>query len=1693
MIHIQLDPSVVTVRDTFGISLSLAGVYTDKDEATDPEILRNGTIDNSNQLDDLAKVLYPWHWTEKPKKLLLYFYKENSLDPLNPYQQINTPFPFDISAHNFDDAENDIKKLKSSYDEEINKCIISGKTINKNKIQAEKKKTDIYIEDTPDSVPEGYLIGAIAGKAQKFAPLNEAISLVFFADDDFDFNDPDNQPITHFVAFPIDSDDWILEDILGEPVWDENGFMQKRYMRTLNGESYIVNVHSAITPIPEPDQTKHGIILRDDQANFEGTLTNLHISDTEDWSEKWLEKLFYLINPLKETTRYIRKYAKKHKDINDETDDDKKDEVKQNVKKLSKLFFRVLVLELRNHIDFGEIWEEKEGKIELTDTKFHQSIREALKIQLDYDQGKLRDIALKLVDYQPDWKKISQYLIASFKEDDAIKDKISLFYKIIEGSITDEDFKREGFLSKWKEEISLIDDTIKINGRKEQWVLSSITESAKNTDFKTTNNEGTSINVKLYNMFTSKESWNILEELGTDTTVYGNYFVPAGELRLKAFKQKFLKFIGPHNIEIQGEAGSPEYFKSRRFQWKLILKSFFHVADENLTSDTEVLKLSVTEQRVLGKRCQAIINLMDKKMESFDSVTYSNIPPIRIRLNNSVEKMDLKIHQDPKNEKTFTNPDDDLFDEIAGYVAIQTRSKTMNVNDDSSFEEEWKYLNRCKINCVQFEKEAGKKKLKRKEGNYLFKTPFLIPSFLPKFSTDETNGENIDFSFRQRFVEVKNEKNSLVAGFQKTNNDFETGNQSINEGELMLENIFDIETDSATGKMIKHVPYAYFYGYYYQFKAYAVLNSGVLPPELRNGSMTSFNKKLETIENKHVDEFHFLRRVPVSAPRISSCSNLIKETKDKKKIEVPVPPLPEGLKLLTYELEQYRKIREEFYGIKDQTDKASQQDLPVTLLHNRSDKILLTVKKPSTHFWNWYAWTALKSDDEELKEAIKREYNQNRLIGIKKEAEYQHFCDPAVSDYLLIETKILFSLDDSREKEKTKVAVVPLGKGDHLSDLSRILEITLKEGTTNIEIQNADLINENMKMELRAGEVLHVKVSGLIDSKYYDEKDPGRRFHEFMKDNLVEYKGEDGSKYYQSPPSHYFIETASKFEMKPEDIWKHIVFEDNADLTKDKVQAYLEIPDDKFLSKKLCLAHQVTTEHQMWNWNGKLSTFNKRILDNPVDGKNVLDPVSTNTTEAMKFEVDFAERPDFTSNVTRRFFLTASPEGGTRQIIFTHSRPDEKRALYYLLNVQLHNRYELLEGYNQIVIAHSISKGEDVGTRWRRHFRKTRIGKKLPRPAIRFIVPLTKSLQTHEKAGNTPNVASLLIVLDDVWYTEAGLAEKLQIGVEVVQKDKTGELFMQAGLDPIISENATPELDKKNNNIVETLEQDPLDETKFIKTRRFVFDAVGPIGLTFDQNSILPKINASCFIVNIPETSGVFEGEDGKDFYLKPWSMMKISVRRTLIDGLHGNLSGDELDHLSSGWTESEWVQHLPDTKKFIPRSWRDDKKDAVDFTIKYSRNEKGILNKPCEIDMADEEYLMGIEQEIGENCEKFLILSKRSFDVGGLPTESYVATVALKGMKKAVFNHDAVADITTEFKKSEDGINGYARILTVRTNSSQNNKLGDYKESVNVWEGLFGASVQGDVALDGIQSDSIYALPLISERVAVNVTFKPK
>lgn len=1724
MIHIQLDPSVITVKDTFGISLSMAGVYMEMDDKEkellpkndslptvwkkeDGTPLENETEVNSALIQDMKSTLYPWNWTS-PDKIRVYFIKDK--DEVSVLKSEDLDISSLVGSRNDKD---EFTIIQAMYEKELDSRIFKNNTISYREILQEiqeigNEKKDIHINENynEDIEPSFFLSASIAGKAQKLAPFNELLKLVFFSNADVDLTD-----CKAFVAFPIDNEkrrDWTFKDISNI----ENDIIEQykkhkyntselttvelAYTRTdSTGAEYDILVESAITPLPEPNQEKHGIKLRDENADFEGTLTTLDVSDTDDWSEKWLEKLFYNLKPLEEITGYINDYAGQYKIMTDE--------VKDNIKNLSFLFFRSMMPEIKNNINFGEVWVKNgdENDLVLIDTKFHKNLRNSLKAKFNYNDNELQEITKKAVDFQPDWKKLSEYLLTSIKKDEEIGKeligKLTNFSKIIDKTIIDDDFKEADFLSTWNAEIKLINEKIKINSRKEQWMLNCIIEYTKETTFKTIpDHEGKAVEVKLYNMFTYEKPWNILDDLCTDIPAYGNYFIPADETNLKLFKQRYLKFISPYNIDTHKNIHEDKDENLRRirkrdkFQWKLISKCFFNMINENLITETINFKLTAPQLRTLVARCYALKNLMNTEKEALDKVIYSNIPPVRIRLNNVVEKMDLKIHQDPTNEMIFSNLDDDLFDEIGGYVVIQTRSK--NMNDKLSFEEEWKYLNRCKVNSVAFKRDNDKRTI-GKEIQHSFTIPFLIPSFLPKFSIDD-NKKNADFSLRQRFVEIKNEKNSLVAGFQKTNNDFKFDNQIIEHEDLMLENVFDIEADDA-GQIMKHVPYTYLYGYHYKFKAYGVLNSGVLPPELRNGSMTSFNKKLETVNDENVKDFHFLRRVPVSAPRISAYSGIYNDNK------IPITALPEGLKLLTYELEKYQETKEKYFGIKDeQIKKTSQQELPVTLLHNKSDKMFLTIKKPSTHFWNWYAWTAKDIDDKMMKEAINVEYNYNRLKkhDPSKPEECKHFCDPAVSNYLLIEAEILFSLDDSRKNASIIVPFTDDKSNNPLEDLDRSLKIIINNKAGNLEIKNTKDIDETMQIDLREGEVLQIRISSLIDSKYFTEDNSEQRFHKFMNKNLDSHKIK-GTDYYQSPPSYYFVETAAQLDtldIKAEDIWKNIIFEENTELTKDKVIAYLEIDNNKNLCKRLCLTHNITTEHQMWNWNGKLSTFNEKILNDD------LDPVKGKTTEAMKFEVDFSERPDFTSNVTRQLFLTASPNESTRQIIFEHSRPDEKRALYYLLHVQVHSRYELLEGYNQVVKASSdlldkTKEGKgDTATRWRRHFRKTRITKKLPRPTTRFIVPLTKSLQTEENLSNDLNVASLLVVLDDVWYTEAGLAEKLQVGIEVVEKsNKKGDpidYYMQMGKDPIISGNGTPKIDKDNNHILDTFEQDPLDETKLIKTTRFVFDAVGPIGLTFDQGSILPKINSSCFIVNIPKASEIFI--ENKDFNLTPWSMVKVSVRRALTEKLHKSIKNDvELDKLGSGWTESVWVQHLPDTGQFIPRSWRDDNKDAIDLTIEYHDDKDNKTNKPCEINIVDKEYLMNIEKEVGENCEKFLILSKKSFDVGGLSTESYVATISLGQKEKGCTINHCVEDMSKAFEKHDESINAYGRILTVRTNVSQNNKLGDYKKSMTVWEGLFGASVNNDVALDEVQSDSIYALPLISERVSVNVKINPK
>lgn len=197
MIHIQLDPSVITVRDTFEISLSLAGVYMEKDGNEGKLLPKKEGLpavwmkDDGNPLDDytkidslltedLKKTLYPWKWTN-PNKIRVWFIKET--DSVSVLDSMDLNISSLISSHYTKDDDTEIQKM---YEKELDSRIFKNDTISYREILQEisNEKNDMefnkYYDDS-EKIPLSYFLStSIAGKAQKLAPFNELLKLVFF-------------------------------------------------------------------------------------------------------------------------------------------------------------------------------------------------------------------------------------------------------------------------------------------------------------------------------------------------------------------------------------------------------------------------------------------------------------------------------------------------------------------------------------------------------------------------------------------------------------------------------------------------------------------------------------------------------------------------------------------------------------------------------------------------------------------------------------------------------------------------------------------------------------------------------------------------------------------------------------------------------------------------------------------------------------------------------------------------------------------------------------------------------------------------------------------------------------------------------------------------------------------------------------------------------------------------------------------------------------------------------------------------------------------------------------------------------------------------------------------------------------------------------------------------------------------------
>jgi hypothetical protein len=973
----------------------------------------------------------------------------------------------------------------------------------------------------------------------------------------------------------------------------------------------------------------------------------------------------------------------------------------------------------------------------------------------------------------------------------------------------------------------------------------------------------------------------------------------------------------------------------------------------------------------------------------------------------------------------------DLINEISGHIVLSRRSRSkVKSNEEDAFED-WKYLNWAKVSLDN--------------GENFLKGKYLIPAVLPKID-----------GIQKTSFHLSNESLSLISG-----HDNQTGDD-ISDIAMNFNYSF---VDEKQKNPVPAAP-ALWYGHHYEFAGFVALNSGALPEAIRATDKAGhpiWNKPKEMDikfpqDKYNIAEHHHLRRVPIGLPNVSS---------DYKNHFPQVP-------LLVNEL--IKNNAESVYD--NENNKVEQKKITAFLLcekngdQKRQDKLTITIDKPYTSFWNWYAY---EGNELNNKNGSKTDRFNNALkaeLEIRNDGKYEikdgeniistftknpYLWEPAIENEMIVKIQPIFSINNETDTKEITIAV------ETAKDSTSIPEnLKISIGGTRIEAKNNTIT-------IPPGTICKISIHCKIKKSLFDKEEP--MFHSWMQKHIgkdeeiiKETVGGKSIEFYLTNPEVIYIETAVKNNQLNLD---KVSFENQLyqcftpqyhDSNEYGVFCTLNNSANKF-KDKFPYFSRCEVSHQVWRWNGRLFSELKDTAN--------LDPTSeTPTTEAMKWEAwEFANRPDFTALVNNENIIASFDNKGNanalNQMIFKDPKHknDSLKAHYFRFGLKMYNRYESIgEDYNE---AFQAQNNDAV---WKRFLKKMQLADgqhKLPKPSIRFAIPLTDALGVSTADGQV-RAASLMIATYDRCFDESGLAERFEVGIEIASSDNSN--YLQAGEDPILSAVSIPAT-------LHNMFAGSSDGRKFV-----TFIPVGPAALTFDMLSQSPKVVGSTFILNV-EDIRQFLPDTAK---LNAYAMVKIAIRRVLNSEfvsvasteVDGKTVTPDIRDFYSDWSASEWVQLLPAVDSLIPAEWR--KADAVSFTVNGENLE--IIGDMPKFD------------DTFEDCmERYLVVSEKLDDIGEQQVERYVGVYKWNSNESEKSNLVFDPDISKKYKNGRvetelsENFTGYLRLMLVRKTKE------DHDDSTDIWEKLFGKKVNDPMTFGTIENDPLAAMPLVSKRIKIS------
>ncbi|HMS09568.1 MAG TPA: hypothetical protein PKE66_08800, partial [Pyrinomonadaceae bacterium] len=745
---------------------------------------------------------------------------------------------------------------------------------------------------------------------------------------------------------------------------------------------------------------------------------------------------------------------------------------------------------------------------------------------------------------------------------------------------------------------------------------------------------------------------------------------------------------------------------------------------------------------------------------------------------------------------------------------------------------------------------------------------YFIPSLLPEELIDEANlvggpgDSHAASSIKNVFLPLTNERLSLPAGhdlYEETE-EFDAADKELRK--YLFQYLF--ENGSGNDRTAVPAAYALWYGYLYNFAGFVVLNSGVLPEVLRNNSDDWLIPKVEIPAGDIVDGtlYKHLRRV-----RFSKAYCEVSGTNGKNLIRIPTGLLTIASELKEPEIEPTMPDESEniedraTYLLFDQAKGRNQESLQINL------------GKPMTTFWNWYAWRGDEFVDEgkkKLNTVLEREFEIRNQPQKKHDGEENEYLDdPALENVLRIDVEQLHPTRQDEGGFFLKLKTRPINELD-------VVEkgiVTIKMGGRSVNVKGSE-----QTILVPPGTVVKITVKCLTSIEHFQPKT--RRFHGFMNsvlDSTKEYEY-NGHLYHYTKPVEMIFEAAKAPNIDKDGFNPSVFWSALKPFETDQGQVALNIVKEH---AEFAYFSRAAISHQVWPWNGRLTAdlLDAAGPDEFAKFPESLDPRDGGQTNyAMKWEAwEFSDRPDF-SSLRSTANLTVRRADNERQTLFTDSQGVTDKALYYRFKAQLFGRYELLGGDYAVRVKSELML-TDGKTEWKRFLKPAKKTTQLPKPAIRFAIPLTLSVDECPNSNEVKS-SSIMIVLNDTWFTELGLAEECEVGIEVLDSD--GQKYLNAGPDPILS-------GKRLNRVAKLSEQDRMsgyyiEEAENEENPVAVFTPLGPAGLTFDFATPTPKLTGSTFILSVVDINRFLVKDPSVQdaTQLSEWGMAQIAIRRNV-------------------------------------------------------------------------------------------------------------------------------------------------------------------------------------------------------------------